>query len=59
MLCTDLTVPVNYGKPGGERMQLSLVKYPATDKKKRLGSLFVNPGGPGASGVEYPTQPST
>ncbi len=52
-LCTDLTVPVNYGKPGGERMQLSLVKYPATDKKKRLGSLFVNPGGPGASGVEY------
>ncbi len=52
-LCTDLTVPVNYGKPGGERMQLSLVKYPATDKKKRLGSLFVNPGGPGASGVAY------
>lgn len=52
-LCADLTVPINYGKPGGERLQLSLVKYPATDKKKRLGSLLVNPGGPGASGVEY------
>lgn len=52
-LCTDLTVPMNYGKPGGERLQLSLVKYPATDKRKRLGSLFVNPGGPGASGVQY------
>ena len=52
-LCTDVTVPVNYGQPGGERMQLSLVKYPATNQKKRLGSLLVNPGGPGASGVEY------
>lgn len=52
-LCTDLTVPVNYQNPGGERMQLSLVKYPATNPKKRLGSLVVNPGGPGASGVEY------
>jgi pimeloyl-ACP methyl ester carboxylesterase len=52
-LCTDLTVPVNYGNPGGERMQLSLVKYPATKPKERLGSLLVNPGGPGASGVEY------
>ena len=52
-LCTDLTVPIDYSNPGGERMQLSLVKYPATSPKKRLGSLLVNPGGPGASGVEY------
>lgn len=52
-LCTDVTVPINYGNPGGERMHLALVKYPATNKKKRLGSLFVNPGGPGASGVQY------
>lgn len=52
-LCTDVTVPVDYSKPGGERIQLALVKYPATNPKKRLGSLFVNPGGPGASGVEY------
>ena len=52
-LCTDVTVPVNYANPGGERIQLSLVKYPATNPKKRLGALLVNPGGPGASGVEY------
>ena len=52
-LCTDVTVPVNYANPGGERIHLSLVKYPATNSKKRLGSLLVNPGGPGASGVEY------
>lgn len=52
-LCTDLTVPVDYSDPGGERIQLALVKYPATNAKKRLGALFVNPGGPGASGVEY------
>ncbi|MBM3704849.1 MAG: alpha/beta hydrolase, partial [Actinobacteria bacterium] len=52
-LCADVTVPVDYSNPGGERMQLSLVKYPATDSKKRLGALLVNPGGPGASGVQY------
>jgi pimeloyl-ACP methyl ester carboxylesterase len=52
-LCTDVTVPVDYSTPGGERIQLALVKYPATNPKKRMGSLFVNPGGPGASGVEY------
>lgn len=46
-------MPINYANPGGERIQLSLVKYPATNPKKRLGALLVNPGGPGASGVEY------
>lgn len=52
-LCTDVTVPVDYSNPGGERMQLSLVKYPATNPQEKLGALLVNPGGPGASGVEY------
>jgi pimeloyl-ACP methyl ester carboxylesterase len=51
--CGDITVPVDYENLSGERIQLSLVKHPANNKSRRLGTLFVNPGGPGASGVEY------
>jgi pimeloyl-ACP methyl ester carboxylesterase len=51
--CGDITVPVDYENLDGERIQLSLVKHPANNKSRRLGTLFVNPGGPGASGVEY------
>ena len=51
--CGDITVPVDYENLGGERIQLSLVRHPANNESSRLGTLFVNPGGPGASGVEY------
>ncbi|WP_374967998.1 alpha/beta hydrolase [Terrabacter sp. BE26] len=51
--CTTMQVPVDYSKPGGDRFTLALRKAPATDPAKRLGSLVINPGGPGASGVEY------
>jgi hypothetical protein len=30
-----------------------MLKYEASNKEDRIGSLIVNPGGPGASGVEY------
>jgi pimeloyl-ACP methyl ester carboxylesterase len=51
--CATMQVPVDYAKPAGERFTLALRKAPATDASKRLGSLVVNPGGPGASGVQY------
>jgi pimeloyl-ACP methyl ester carboxylesterase len=51
--CATIEVPVDYAKPGGERFRLAVRKAPATDPGKRLGSLLVNPGGPGASGVQY------
>ncbi|GAA2019104.1 alpha/beta hydrolase [Terrabacter terrae] len=51
--CTTMQVPVDYAKPGGDRFMLALRKAPATDPAKRLGSLVINPGGPGGSGVEY------
>jgi pimeloyl-ACP methyl ester carboxylesterase len=50
--CSRLTVPVDYAHPGGKTIQLAVLKAPATGDG-RLGSLVVNPGGPGASGVEY------
>ena len=51
--CATFEVPVDYAKPGGDRFTLAVRKAPATDRAKRLGSLLINPGGPGASGVQY------
>lgn len=49
--CAQLTVPVDYEQPDGETIQLALLRVPA--KGERQGSLVVNPGGPGGSGVDY------
>lgn len=49
--CTRITVPVDYAKPDGATIQLAVLKVPA--RGKRLGALVVNPGGPGASGIDY------
>jgi pimeloyl-ACP methyl ester carboxylesterase len=50
--CTDLLVPIDYTNLSTGTFQISVLKYPTTNKKK-LGSLIVNPGGPGGSGVDY------
>lgn len=47
-----MPVPVDHAEPDGPTLDLALVRVPATDPAQRIGSLFVNPGGPGASGVE-------
>jgi pimeloyl-ACP methyl ester carboxylesterase len=51
--CATLRVPVDYASPQGDTIELALVKVPARKPSKRIGSLVVNPGGPGASGVDY------
>ncbi len=56
--CADLSVPVDYAKPGGETIELQLLKDPADDPAERVGSLVVNPGGPGAPGTSYAEQAS-
>ncbi|TDD99062.1 alpha/beta hydrolase [Jiangella asiatica] len=53
--CSTVRVPVDYDDPGGDTIELALLRAPATGEE-RLGSLLVNPGGPGASGVEYAQQ---
>jgi pimeloyl-ACP methyl ester carboxylesterase len=50
--CTTVTVPLDYATGSGA-MKLSLVRLPARDTASRIGPLLVNPGGPGASGVEF------
>ena len=52
-LCATIDVPVDYAKPDGDRFELALRKVSAADPSKRVGSLLINPGGPGGSGLEY------
>jgi len=51
--CATLTVPVDYRDPAGETIGLALLKDPADDLAQRIGSLIVNPGGPGVPGTSY------
>jgi pimeloyl-ACP methyl ester carboxylesterase len=51
--CADLTVPLDYDDPDGPTIEVALIRVRATDPDERIGSLLVNPGGPGASGVEF------
>lgn len=51
--CSKLTVPIDYAKPADGTIQLALLKVPARNSSQRIGSLVVNPGGPGGSGVDY------
>ncbi|MCX2713730.1 alpha/beta hydrolase [Mycolicibacterium sp. J2] len=48
--CGFISVPVNYDKPDGDVAQLAMIRFKATGQK--VGTLFINPGGPGESGVD-------
>lgn len=50
--CTTLAVPLDYGDLANGDVDLSVVRRPATGTD-RIGSLVVNPGGPGGSGIDY------
>ncbi|MEY2441879.1 MAG: hypothetical protein QOJ46_1305 [bacterium] len=45
--CTKVRVPRDYDRPRGASFELFVAKSPATDQAHRIGSLFVNFGGPG------------
>jgi pimeloyl-ACP methyl ester carboxylesterase len=51
--CARLLVPFDYTRPAGRHFSLPVIKLAATDPGSRTGALVINPGGPGASGVEY------
>jgi len=51
--CSNLLVPIDYRDLKLGSFSLSLLRYQALDQERRIGSLVVNPGGPGSSGVEY------
>ncbi|MFI6072701.1 alpha/beta fold hydrolase [Actinoplanes sp. NPDC051343] len=47
--CATAKVPLDYDSPNGKQITLALLRVPARDQKHRIGSLFINPGGPGGS----------
>ena len=49
--CSVATVPLDYDHPRGSTIGLALAKIPATNPAERIGTVFINPGGPGGSGV--------
>ena len=50
--CATLTVPVDYQRPSGPSVKVAVTRLQATDPAHRRGVLLLNPGGPGASGLE-------
>ena len=50
--CGTVTVPLDYEHPDGRTITIALKKLPASDSDAEHGSLFFNPGGPGASGIQ-------
>ncbi len=49
--CATLTVPRDWADPDGDTIELAVTRHEATGD--RIGSLLINPGGPGASGVGF------
>ena len=49
--CAKVTVPLDYSQPDGQTIEIAMKKHLATGSV-RQGTLFMNPGGPGGSGVD-------
>ena len=47
--CATINVPLDYEHPDGQTIQIALKRRAAGHQA--IGSLFINPGGPGGSGV--------
>lgn len=50
--CSELTVPIDYRDPAAGTIGIALKRAPAQDAAARVGSLVVNPGGPGSPGTD-------
>jgi pimeloyl-ACP methyl ester carboxylesterase len=52
--CGMLEVPLDPSRPDGGRIDLAIARQRATGSvSERIGSLVINPGGPGGSGLEF------
>ncbi|WP_232836629.1 alpha/beta fold hydrolase [Lentzea terrae] len=52
--CATLMAPLDYTKPAGDRINLTISRKKAAAQDRRRGVLFTNPGGPGGSGLGLP-----
>ncbi len=49
--CGRVPVPLDYAHPDGPTISIAVVRVHYADQPQRIGSLLVNPGGPGGSGI--------
>ncbi|WP_433515758.1 alpha/beta fold hydrolase [Nonomuraea sp. CA-143628] len=52
MRCASIKVPLDWTKPSGRKIDLTVGLLPTTGFERRMGTVFAIPGGPGGSGVE-------
>jgi pimeloyl-ACP methyl ester carboxylesterase len=53
--CANHVVPLDYDRPNLGTINLALMRRAANNAATRIGSVFLNPGGPGGSGYRFPT----
>lgn len=51
--CATVRVPVDWNNPKGEKLGIAIGRLKATEPEHRIGVLFLPPGGPGVSGIDY------
>ncbi|TMF38337.1 MAG: alpha/beta hydrolase [Chloroflexi bacterium] len=56
--CASITVPLDYSNRSPGSIEIATIRKPATDSSHRIGSLILDPGGPGISGIDYLRQDS-
>ncbi len=44
-------MPLDWDRPGGRTIALAVIRHLASKPEERIGTLFINPGGPGETGV--------
>src|SRR5438046_2579971 len=49
--CARIAVPLDWKDPGGRTFSLALIRHLASKPDERVGTLFINPGGPGDTGL--------
>ncbi len=49
--CATVRLPLDYDKPKGATTEIAVLRVKARNQSKKIGSLFINPGGPGGSGT--------
>lgn len=50
--CATITVPLDYSDPDGDTIKVGLARRQALNPDERIGSILMDPGGPGGSGVD-------
>jgi pimeloyl-ACP methyl ester carboxylesterase len=51
--CSDAAVPLDYRDPNGRTITLHMIRHLAANPGQRVGTLWMEPGGPGSSGLSF------